>query len=54
MKTIISTCFLFLSIMVFAAGINEVRIADRQAAINHCKMNPLQCVAPPVSFASLR
>ncbi|MBB6290731.1 hypothetical protein FBY10_12053 [Pseudomonas sp. SJZ103] len=54
MKTIISTSVLLLSIMVFAAAVNEIRIANPQAAINNCKMNPLQCVTPSVSFASLR
>lgn len=53
MKITISLCFLFLSLIALATITNELHIAERQAAINSCKITPYQCLAPAAGFASL-
>lgn len=53
MKTIITVCFLFISLIAVSAVTNELHIAARQAAIGKCQANPYQCTMPSASFASL-
>jgi hypothetical protein len=53
MKTIITVCFLFTSIIAISAITNEFHIAARQAAMGKCQANPYQCLTPPARFASL-
>lgn len=53
MKITISLCFCFIALIVLATITNELRLAERRAAMNSCKTTPYQCMVPVAGFASL-